>query len=228
MANPNRPRGFTPVAHENGASWNNSLAVRAMVDATAFAAPTAQWKMGIGTAVVATTAAAADTSGPFAHLRSVVPMQDGSTTGLEEGIYGVVVGIGHPGKGDTLNGEVGPWNPADLGGPNYITDADVTADPNGYVLYIAPAFGWIFECQLDGTAIATIGVGDSLDINMATSEIEQVDTATGRSVVELLAGSGNNVRIVGIPERPDNDPTLANVDLHVVFKDPYGWQAALR
>lgn len=219
MANPDRPRGFTPVRHVNGGSWNNALASRAMVDATEFAVPTASWKIGIGTPVIATDEVA-DTgnSASTAHLKSVKPMVDEDTTGGDVGVYGVVVGIGQAAAGDTLTGETGPWNAAQLEGPQFITDAEVTADPDKYVLYVAPAKDWVFSVQTS-TAL-TLQNGTVYAINIADDEAEQVDTATGRSIVEV-SGTGNNVRMVDLNEIPNNDYNTANAEMLVMFVDPF-------
>lgn len=221
MANPDRPRGFTPVKHRNGGSWNNALAERAMVDATEFAVPTATWKIGIGTPVIATDEAAAATSGPLANLRSVKPMVDEDVTGGAVGVYGVVVGIGRPAGGDTLNQEVGPYDPQNLDDNGPVTDAEITADPDGTVLWIAPARDWIFSVQNDGAQ--TIQVGDVFDINMADDEAEQVNALTGRSIVELTgAAGGENCRVVEVFEKLDNVTNDANAELLVMFVDPWG------
>lgn len=219
MANPDRPRGFTPVRHKNGGSWNNALAERAMIDAVEFAVPTATWKIGIGTPVIATDEVA-DTgnSAATAHLKSVKPMTAGDTTGGEVGVYGVVVGIGNLAAGDTLTGEGGPYDPDLLGGPNFVTDTEVTADPDKYVLYIAPAKDWIFEVQ--NNAAVTLQNGTIYALSVADDEAEQIDPLTGRSIVEVAA-AGNNFRMVDLKESPNNDFDTANATMLGMFVDPF-------
>jgi hypothetical protein len=156
-------------------------------------------------------------SGPLANLGVCKPMVDEDTSGALVGVIGVVVGIGHPGGGDTLNQESGPWDADDLTRVG-VTASEVEAETSGFVVYIAPAKGWIFEAQT-ALALPTVSVGDLLDINVADDEAVQVG-ATGKSNVELTTASKNNVRVVGIKESPDNDMELANADLLVMFTDP--------
>lgn len=222
MANPDRPRGFTPVRHVNGGSWNNALAERYTPDFADLDAATQDWAFGIGSPMTMTDEDAAATSGPLANLGVCKPMVDEDNSGALVGTVGVVVGIGHVGGGDTLNQESGPWDADDLTRVG-LTASEVEADTDGWVLYIAPAKGWIFEAQT-ALALATVNVGDLLDINVADDEAVQVG-ATGKSNVELTTASNNNVRVVGIKESPDNDMELANADLYVMFHDP-AWAVA--
>lgn len=220
MANPDRPKGFTPVRHINGGSWNNALAERCMPDDVDLDDNTDWGKIGIGDVVIATDEAAAATSGPLQSLVSVKPMVDEDTTAGAVGVYGVVVGIGAPGSGDTLNQESGPWDASDLT-RTQITSAEVEADTDGFVLYVAPARNWIFEVQNDGAQ--TVQVGDIFDINISANTVAHTDAATGKSITELTgAAGGENCRVVNIPEYVDNETSLANARFHVMFLDPFG------
>lgn len=215
MANADRPRGFTPVRHLNGGSWNNALAVRCMPDDTDFGAATIDWAIGIGTPVLATDEAASATSGPLSQLISVRPLVDEDVT---VGVYGVVVGIGAAANGDTLNQETGPWDADDLT-RNHVLSTEVEADPDGFVLYVAPAKGWVFEVQHDGTG--TFQPGDTMSVSAADDEVQQVNLTTGISNLEVGTGDEAQFRVMEVPEYVDNDGTLANARLHGVFVDPW-------
>jgi hypothetical protein len=223
MANPDRPRGFTPVRHINGGSWNNALAVRALVDDEGFdEAGAGAWTIGIGTAVQYNAHEDAG-AGNLATLPSVLPLvdEDASGAGLSKLVYGVVVGIGNAASGDTLiPGETGPWDADLLGGPNLVTPAEIEADVDAYVLYIAPAKDWIFEIQNDSAEV--LGVGVTGAVNTASSATVNVNQTTGRDQTEFnLTADEVQLRIVEIPEYPDNDAELANARAHVMFVDAW-------
>ena len=219
MANPDRATGFTPVKHRNGGSWNNALAERALVNDETFD-ENAAGTIGIGTpVVVASTGSPATETGPLAGLVEVVQMTDEDTAS----VYGVVVGIGSAANGDTLNQEIGPYDPSNLEGPNFVTPAEVEASPLDKVLYIAPAQDWIFEAQVEAATENYVGQTYSLS-GADDATAEQVNESTGRSNLELVTGDEVQLRCVGIPERPDNDPVLAAAKVLVQFVDP--WTAA--
>ena len=222
MANPDRARGFTPVRHVNGGSWNNALAVRARVDDEEFDA-NAGWKLGIGSAVQYNAHEDVG-SDKLSYLPSVLPLvdEDESGAGLSKLVYGVIVGIGNVSNGDTLNQEVGPWDANNLEGPNHLTTAAVEADVSGHVLYIAPAKDWIFEIQNDAAEV--LGIGVTGRVTNDDNTVAAVDTNTGRSNQEFEVGGTAQLRIVDVPEYPDNDAELANARVHVMFVD--AWPSA--
>lgn len=228
MANPDKPRGFKPVRHLNGASWNNALATRAIVDDVDFD-DNSGWMIGIGTPVITTdetpaTIGVAEGS-PLESAVAVVPLTDEDNAAL---CYGVVVGIGNLANGDTLNQETGPWDGGDQlsASRNYLTTAEVEADPDGNVLYIAPAKDWIFEVLGSETAEA-YAVGAALGLMSQTANsVEVVDTTTGYSSERVgIAGdeAGNEAqfRVVEIPAYVDNSVEEGDCRIHGLFIDAW-------
>jgi hypothetical protein len=128
----------------------------------------------------------------------VLPANSGDT------ILGVVVGVGE----DSVDmGKQGPFN-ADNLEKRYLGHAD-----SGEV-WVVPAEGVLFEVQ--SASDLDLVVGDQADITTDATEAHGSRT-TGISSVELTTDSNSDVEVVEIPDRPDNDPTLANARYYVQF-----------
>jgi hypothetical protein len=121
---------------------------------------------------------------------------------------GVAVGFGKKG---TMNQEFsGPFNPDNLMGVYYDDSASTHTD---WVVYYIPAEDAIFAAQTD--AAATLVVGEAQDIIDAGG-----DVTTGLSQMEIDADAlttTGDVVVVEIPNRVDNDVTLANAEYWVKF-----------
>ena len=158
MANPDRA-GLKPVRSKAGlTSWDLSLAEPYLVDDALFDEVASA--IAIGHPVVQTVTANALT-GQLGHLRMCLPMTDEHITGAETMIAdeaaqdlvgGVVVGISRIGEMTTFNEGVGQF----MAGPDalastskYITSAEVEADPDGFLVWVADANDWVFEGQIE-------------------------------------------------------------------------------
>ena len=196
MANPDRANGFTPVGTLSGASWQGLVRRAVMADTSA------------------------DSTANHGDIYIGTPIKlDGSGNALpyeqaDNNCAGVCVGIGV--VRSNPQGERGPFDPDNLVARfgNLTDSATLTI-----VVYYAPAEDTIFEAQTDSDiADADNNPTDTLDIS------EVAATATGsrttsKSTLELSANTTADVTIVAQPEYPDNDVTLANARLHVVFTD---------
>lgn len=128
----------------------------------------------------------------------VLPANSGDT------ILGVVVGVGE----DSVDmGKQGPFN-ADNLEKRYLGHAD-----SGEV-WVVPAEGVLFEVQ--SASDLDLVVGAQADITTDATEAHGSRT-TGISSVELTTDSNSDVEVVEIPDRPDNDSTLANARYYVQF-----------
>ena len=121
-------------------------------------------------------------------------------------IAGVVVAVG---KEESVNDGVGPYKASDLT-QRYAPHADAT----GWFAYVCPVEGVIFEVQ--SATDLDYFVGSSADINTAANTAHGSRT-TGLSNCEITTASNNDVKVVAIPDYPDNDSTLVNARYHVVF-----------
>lgn len=128
------------------------------------------------------------------------------TVGAE--CLGVVVGFG---KKNTMSQEVsGPFNPDSLMTAYYDDSASTHTD---WLCYYIPAEDAIFAAQTD--AAATLVVGEAQDIIDAGG-----DVTTGLSQMEIDADAlttTGDVIVVELPNRVDNDLTLANAEYWVKF-----------
>jgi hypothetical protein len=136
-------------------------------------------------------------------------------------VYGVVVGISKLDGSTTFNNLRGQF----MGGPNdlgvaskYVTSAEVEADTDGVIVWVARASEWIFEAQVETAAQETArGVTyDLTNIDDGTDEI--VDTVTGRPKVALVSGGGQFL-LTEIPSYIDNDPEAADTRVWGKFLD---------
>ena len=214
MANPDRPRGLTPVRHANGGSWNNALAEIAVPDDATIDEDATWGAIFIGDPVVLSGTNAL--AGKLGHLPMVAPLIDEQDEAGTDLIYGVVVGIGRPGETQDGSNEFGMFNPDSLT-TNYITGAEVEADTDGFVLYVAPAADWIFEAQTSTLELCRVGTG--LDTSITAATVAHGNTSTGRSTVELTNDeTGDQFTVVAVPEYVDNDAELINARVHVMAK----------
>ena len=151
-----------------------------------------------------TVAARADGTGSPAHgniyigdpvkmtLAGVVTVADSGQI-----IYGVVAGIGID---NVDHGETGMYKADDLE-TRYLPDTTA-----GFV-WVYPKENMLFEIQTASDLDLT--VGELSDVNSTAATAHGVE-ATGVSNVELVDGSNNDVTVVELVTRPDNDNTLAN------------------
>jgi len=220
MANPDRPRGLVPVRHLNGGSWNNALAVPCIPTS---AIEDTHSNYYIGTPVTLADIAVETHAEGLNHYAPVKPMVDEDdeldTTLME--VYGVVIGFSST-TGPTIDrNSYGAWDPRNLE-RNHINRVELEADIDGFLLWVAPADGWVFSMQTDA-AFTGMSVGEVIDINVAgTGDTSTGDTNSGRSNIEATAIEGGNFVVVGLLEGPDNDQDLANADIEVVARNPFG------
>jgi hypothetical protein len=129
---------------------------------------------------------------------------------VEGECLGVAVGFGKKG---TMNQEFsGPFNPDNLMSLYYDDSASTHTD---WVVYYIPAEDNIFAVQTAAAETLTVGlIKDLVDGGG--------DTTTGISQMEIASGAATNdgdLMVVEIPNRVDNDVTLANAEYWVVFVD---------
>ena len=230
MANPSR-KGFRPVRSINGlTSWDLSLAEPYAVDLTLLEGTEAS-SIVVGHPVLATTAENT-VAGPLGHLRQVIPMTDehlsDETTATDEQaangdlIAGVVVGISRIGDMTGFNTDAA-WGlfhggPDDLSFTrNYITSAEVEADPDGFLIWCANASDWIFEGAVEA-ADQEIAPGYRMIITTVDDgSDEMVDTTTGSALVDLVqVAAMPQAMVTHVPRYVDNDAEAA--DARVWFK----------
>ena len=180
MANVDAPRGFTPVGTMNGSSWEGT--VRAFQ---------------------------ADADGGDIFPGDMCALgSDGKVVAVANGgaeIIGVCVGYVQQQPCNTTSGI---WD-QQLGTSNLPTDRtyyDASVDATGWILVtVGPDV--LYEVQCDGT-IAVTEIGMNADITTTGGS-----TVKGRSLMELEATvqtTTNQMRIVGLAQRVDNDVTAAN------------------
>lgn len=232
MANPDRA-GFRPVRSRVGlTSWDLSLAAPCLIDDAVFSATEAS-AIAIGTPVVATDTANSLT-GKLGHLEYVAHLTDehsvdseqlaGGT--VEDRIKGVVVGISRIGDmtGFNLDHAFGQFmaGPDDLGVTSkYVTSAEVEADPDGFIVWVADAQDWIFEAQIETAGACRPGLGADISVTDDGTD-ESVDTTTGLSKAGLaLQTADPQFIITHVPFYQDNDPELANARVWVVASPAY-------
>lgn len=224
MANPDKARGFVPVYHQNGGSWNNSLATIAMPDDGGIEEADGYFiGMPVGLADESNTAEGAGAGYPL-----VAPLTDEQDE-INDVVYGVIVGIGRPGESGVLDqNEFGPFNPANLEGGNHLSVAEVEADADGFRLFIAPANGWVFEAQVEAASDSlTVGQGANVAVVNHEASTELGNTTTGiATAYEIVATETHpQLYVVGWPQAPDNDIELASANVHVTFVHPLGGYA---
>jgi hypothetical protein len=227
MANPNRP-GFKPVRSRNGlTSWDLSLAEPYLVDDALFDEVASA--ICIGHPVVATVTANG-IAGQLGHLKLCLPMTDEHITGAEtmiadeaaaDLVAGVVVGISRIGEMTTFNEGFGQF----MAGPDalsttskYITSAEVEADTDGFLVWVADAEEWIFEGQIE--TAGGVKRGDGVDVDVIDSGSDEiVDTTTGRPLVNLDLNTTANAQgfVHSIPRYSDNDAEAADARVWFYF-----------
>lgn len=182
MASVSRINGFRPVKTVTGAAWNGQaeLCFMASGDSTV---------VMVGDTVILAGDARAATGVP------TVTRQSSATSP----IYGVVVGIGFTGNGDTQN--VPPVT--DLNTPVYRR-----ASTDRYV-YVCTDPNVIYEVQYDGTSVAAATITANVGQNGQPS-LGAGNTTTGASGMGLSTTLNTTatlpLKIVGFPNRPDNVP----------------------
>jgi hypothetical protein len=227
MANPDRG-GYKPVRSMYGlTSWDLSLAEPYLVDDALF--DTEASVICVGHPVMATVTAAV-AAGQLGHLRQVVPMTDEFITGAEDAIAdeaardviaGVVVGISRPGDFTTFNDPIG----GPMAGPNdleasskFVLTAEVEADPDGFIIWVADAAEWIFEAQVE--TAGALRKGDGVDLSVADDSAAAIYNATtGRPLGGLDLNTTANAQgfITHIPRYIDNDVEAANARVWFKF-----------
>lgn len=234
MANPDRP-GFRPVRSKYGlTSWDLSFAEPCLVDDALF--DTESSAIAVGTPLMYTSTENALSGGDgdiLGHLRMVVPLTDEEVTPAEtmaatavERVAGVCVGITKVGSGNTtFNDPLGQFfgDPTDLNTPTgkYVTSAEVEADPNGVIIWIAEAREWLYEAQIETAGSPQPGDGyDVTTIDDGADEI--VDTTTGLSKATLTAEATDPRFIVThLPRYQDNDFEAADARVWVAVPEVF-------
>ena len=196
MANPDRPNGFTPVRTRGSNSWNGLTRRYEAADRTA------------------------DTTNNHGdiYVGDPVALSSGKVIAANSAaaVIGVCVGVG---KGPSVNGGIGPYNPANLNSPNYAPLTDAT----GWYIWVAPAENTLFQIQSASDLDLVTGAPADINLVAATAHGSRV---TGLSDVELTTASDNDVLVVEILNAEDNDPTLANTRYIVQFREITFAQAA--
>ena len=216
MANPDKQRGFKPVRMQNGAPYASSNMIYALIDDSAEKA--GDDGFAVGHPVVLADEANTQT-GALAGFPLATFMTDEHDES-DDVVLGVIVGIASgPFNSGVLDAGFGAFDPADLTRTS-VTVAEVEADTDGYLLLLAPANDVVFEVQ--NSAAEALHVGTLADVSIANDEagVETVG-ASGYSLYEANIG-GDQMVVVGVPERVDNDAELANADMHVVFRLQFG------
>jgi hypothetical protein len=233
MANPDRP-GFKPVRARHGqTTWDVSFADPCLIDDAIFDDTEAS-ALAIGTPVVATTAANV-IAGALGHLQYVVPLTDEHSADAEaiaggadeDVIKGVVVGISRIGEMTTFN-TASAWGQFMAGPSNleasskFVTSAEVEADPDGFLVWIADAQDWVYEVQ--GTAAGDYRPGLGVEIvAIDDGTDEHVNTTTGQSLAAVvLEATDPQFMITNVPQYLDNDPEAANARVWVVVAPAFG------
>jgi hypothetical protein len=162
-----------------------------------------------------------------------IPTTDAHTSGAEDFvaeeaaqdiIAGVVVGISRIGDMTTFNtaNAFGQFmaGPNDLGKTSkYVLTAEVEADTDGFLVWVAAADEWLFEGQIE--AAGSPRKGDMVKvIAIDAGADEHVDTTTGRSKCQFAIATelGQGV-ITHVPRYIDNDAEAADARVWVKFKD---------
>lgn len=187
MANPDRPNGLTPVGVIGGSPWNARVRRIAAADRSSDTTNN-HGDIYIGDPIALSSGKA-------------VPADSAAT------ILGVCVGVGK--SNASVNPASSPFNPADLT-QRYAPLTDAT----GWDIFYVPADNVVFEVQ--SASDLDLAVGSAADINLVAATAHGSRT-TGMSNVELTTDSDSDVKVVGIPDYPDNDSTLANTRYHVIF-----------
>lgn len=217
MANPIRANGFTPVQNTFGQTWDASLAVPCIPDMTV----TTSDGFFIGMPVVAVDEENT-IEGVGATWVLVQPLTDEMDDGTDL-VYGVIVGVGRPGESGSIANDFGMFNPADLT-TRHVTGAEVTADSDGFVLYVCPAKDWIFEAQIEAVDDElTVGDGGNVNAVDLGADEELGNTTTGICNYEVvMTATTPQLVLVGYPERPDSDTELAAAKGHFQFLTNWG------
>lgn len=132
----------------------------------------------------------------------------------DENFAGVAVGFGKFDAAGLV--PAGPYNPGDLMTRYYDDSASTHTE---WVCYYVPVDDVIFEAQT--AADLDLKVGDVCDYAAGTG-----NTTTGVSGAEIATSSNNDLIVVELPSRPDNDPTLTNARVYVKFIVNYDRTAA--
>lgn len=177
MANPDRPRGFTPVGTLSGAPWTARLRVVPVADLEdIFVGDMVNLESGLADPMATNDAA----------------------------VLGAVVAVG---KYDSYSGSVaGAYDPANLDVLYYDDSASTNTD---YFVVVALAEDCVYEVQ--SNADLDLGIGGNCDLVDGVG-----NTITGRSIQEVGTSTNADFTVVGIPDYPDNDSTLANTRYHVI------------
>ncbi len=225
MANPDRARGLQPVYHKYGGSWNNALAQPA---SPTTAAEDAHNNYYIGMPVTLANIEVEANTELLNHYAPVKPMidEDDEALTITEHCYGVVVGFANAENNGDLGKGFGMYDPTNLE-KKFLVHSDIALAGNDWLVYIAPADGWVFKVQT-AAAQTSLVPGAAVAIGPAdTSDITNGSTTTGVSNLEIEAvhatgGSpGGGWMVVGFPESPDNDLDLANAEVYVVAMNAF-------
>ena len=227
MANPTR-KGFRPVRSINGiTTWDLSLAEPYLVDDAIFDDTEAS-ALCVGHPVMATSTENT-IAGELGHLRMVIPMtaqhvanetrNDDAATAEADLVAGVVVGISRIGEMTSFNGlnssfHAGPDNLA--ASSKYVTSAEVEADPDGFLVWVAGANDWIFEGTIEAADQETANGMRLLIVCADDGTDEIVNTTTGAALVDLIQGDESQAIVTHVPRYIDNDPEAA--DARVWFR----------
>ena len=186
MAQVSRINGFRPVKTVTGAAWNGQaeLCFMPASDSTV---------VMVGDAVVLAGDARAATGVPTVTRLT-------SATGATVGVYGIVVGFAFTGVGDA--GNIPPVT--DLNTPVFRR-----ASTDRY-LFVCTDPNVIYEVQIAGAGPAAAAATALVGLN-GQFTLTAGNTATGTSGMQLdSAGTATTaalpLKIVGIPNRPDNVP----------------------
>lgn len=220
MANPDRARGFQPVYHLNGGSWNNALALPCIPTS---ATETEHSDYFIGTPVTLAAVAVEGNTEGLNHYAPVKPMidEDDEAATIAEMAYGVVVGFANAENPGTIDNQFLMLDPTNLE-KKYLDLTDIEATGNDWLVYVAPAAGWVFKVQT-ASALTGLTVGEHCKIGPAdTSDTANGSVTTGRSNLEIESIEAGGWVCVGFPDGDvDNELDLANAEVYVTAANAF-------
>lgn len=212
MANTNAPFGLKPVKHTNGAPWNGQANLYYIPSGDTLA-------YYIGDVVAATNTGDVATGTPGAIL--VGTRGSTTTSGVTRG---VVVGIG------TAGGTAGFAAPLGADATNLESTFVPATKTKAYYIWVADDPTLIFEAQTNTIASTAFNENCGIAVGLApTAPVNQsLTTVTGGSATTT---STLPIKIMGAPNRPDNDltspGTYAKVYVMLNTHDLFGNSAAV-
>jgi len=205
MANVNAPFGLRPAKHIGGASWNQQTTMYYIpsTDGNAFY---------VGDLVVSAAGGDATTGASAVTLALNTNRSTNFTSG---NLRGVIVGIG---SAVTTSGGSFPG----AFDPNNLNVSYIPATKSvGYYVWVVDDPTVIFEAQCDSGTLATTSYNKNIAF-LPTANTSSLTTTGGvlQSAGVLVTSTANTtsalpLKLIGAPNRPDNDLTLGYATYYV-------------